>query len=123
MPRRFLNHALVLGFLASANLLPASAVSAAPVAELFANTCARCHGEDGRGHTKMGRKLRIVDFTSASVQARLTPSRILDSITHGKPDANGNERMPAFGEKLTEEERRALAAYVKTFGDASKARK
>ncbi|MFT3869878.1 MAG: cytochrome c [Nibricoccus sp.] len=106
-------HTLFLIVLIGSVALPASAAGAG--AELFVENCVRCHGEDGRGHTKMGRKLKIVDLTSATLQARLTPERVFDSITNGKPDARGNERMPAFGEKLSEADRRLLANYVKTF--------
>lgn len=113
MPRLLPIHTL---FLLVATFATAQSTAASGTgAELFVENCVRCHGEDGRGHTKMGRKLKIVDFTSSTLQARLTPARIFDSITNGKPDARGNERMPAFGEKLSEDDRRALANYVKTF--------
>ena len=124
MSRRFPIHTL---FLIIAALSAAQQVSASStVAELFTANCVRCHGEDGSGRTKMGRRLKIKDLTSPTVQARLTPERIFETITYGKPDAGGNERMPAFGEKLSEDDRRALANYVETFtpgksgGSASK---
>jgi mono/diheme cytochrome c family protein len=33
--------------------------------------CAKCHGPDGKGDTKMGKKLGVKDYTDAKVQADL----------------------------------------------------
>ena len=37
-----------------------------PVLEVH---CTKCHGEDGRGQTKAGKKLDVKDYTDAKVQA------------------------------------------------------
>ena len=85
----------------------------------WAQHCVRCHGEDGRGQTKMGRKLRIKDITSAKVQSRLTDERILEALHEGIKDNDGNERMPAFAQKLSDADRTALVAYVRSLGTKS----
>lgn len=82
--------------------------------ELWSDNCMRCHGPDGRGDTRKGRQLRIKNLTSARVQSRLTEQRVEEAIAKGFRDNDGNERMPPFEEKLTESQRAALAAYVKT---------
>ena len=46
-----------------------AAASAADVNETWAKTCAKCHGAEGKGDTKMGKKLGLKDFTDAKVQA------------------------------------------------------
>ena len=42
----------------------------------FESNCAKCHGTDGKGQTKMGQKLGAKDYTDAKVQAALTDARV-----------------------------------------------
>ena len=37
----------------------------------YDQTCAKCHGADGAGDTRMGKKLGAKDYTDAKVQADL----------------------------------------------------
>ena len=74
---------------------------------LFVQNCARCHGVDGRGQTRLGRKLEASDLTSSDVKDRGTP-RIIRTIT------NGRTGMPAFGKKLTRQEIASIADYVRS---------
>jgi mono/diheme cytochrome c family protein len=77
---------------------------------LFRERCARCHGEDGRGQTVIGRMVNAPNFTDESWwNEEKDERRFARSITEGRGE------MPAFGKKLTRPEIRALAAYVKTF--------
>jgi len=77
---------------------------------LFKEKCARCHGEDGRGQTVIGRMVGAPDFTDEGWWDEGTDERrFVRSITEGKGE------MPPFGRKLTRPEIKALAAYVKTF--------
>ena len=79
-------------------------------AELFKDKCARCHGEDGRGKTVIGRMVGAPDFTKEGWwDEGKDERRFVRSITEGKGE------MPAFGKKLSRPEIKALAAYVKTF--------
>ena len=54
----------------SVALLIAGAVSvrAADAKENWEKNCAKCHGTDGKGKTKMGEKLQVKDYTDAKVQ-------------------------------------------------------
>src|SRR4051812_45784460 len=45
--------------------------SAADAKENWEKTCAKCHGPDGKGQTKMGQKMGIKDYTDAKVQIDL----------------------------------------------------
>ena len=77
---------------------------------LFKERCARCHGDDGRGQTVIGRMVDAPDFTDEHWwNEEKDERRFVRSITDGK------DGMPAFGKKLTRPEIKALAAYVKTF--------
>ncbi len=87
---------------------------AAEPSENWSQHCARCHGEDGKGATKTGRKLKIRDLTLEKVQRRVTDAEIAELIAQGYKDNDGGERMPAFAEKLSPEERQALVQYVRS---------
>ncbi|MFT3782719.1 MAG: c-type cytochrome [Nibricoccus sp.] len=87
--------------------------------ETWNQYCVRCHGQDGKGQTKMGKKLRIKDLTAATTKVRLTEKRIVETITEGKQDASGNERMPSFREKIPEDQRRALAGFVRSLVESA----
>lgn len=87
----------------------------AQTAELFKDRCARCHGEDGRGKTVIGRMVNAPDFTKEGWwDDEKDERRFARSITEGKGE------MPAFGKKLSRPEIKALAAYVKTFRKAER---
>ena len=80
------------------------------IEELFADRCARCHGRDGRGATKLGETVKAPDFTDADWwEGGVTGARLRASI------ADGRGEMPAFGRKLSRSEISALASYVRGF--------
>ena len=88
-------------------------VSAADVKEIWAKDCAKCHGPDGKGDTKMGKKLEIKDLTDAKVQASLKDDAMLKAIKEGVKDGDKTRMKAAEG--LSDEEMKALVAYVRTF--------
>src|SRR5579859_2577522 len=69
----------------SCALLMAGAVSlrAADAKETWDKSCAKCHGEDGKGKTKMGEKLGVKDYTDAKVQAELKEDKMAKAIKEG----------------------------------------
>ena len=77
------------------------------------NNCAQCHGKDGRADTKMGKLLSAKDLTDPKVQAEFTDAKATQSIREGVKQ-NGKTTMKAFGGKLTDDEIKALVAYVRT---------
>ena len=76
--------------------------------------CKKCHGEDGKGDTAMGKKFSIRDYTDPAVQESMTDEAIIAAIKDGVKDENGRKTMLAFGKKLSEEEIATVAAYVRT---------
>ena len=88
-------------------------VSAADVKEIWAKDCAKCHGPDGKGDTKMGKKLEIKDLTDAKVQASLKDEDLLKAIKEGVKDGDKTRMKAAEG--LSDEEMKALVAYVRAF--------
>ena len=57
------------GCLQSLRFRPGGNRWAADAKSNWDDNCAKCHGADGKGDTKMGHKLDIKDFTDAKVQA------------------------------------------------------
>ncbi len=88
-------------------------VSATDAKENWEKSCAKCHGADGKGGTKMGQKLEIKDFTDAKYQASLKDENMLKAIKEGVKDGE-KTRMKAV-EGLSDEEMKALVAYVRAF--------
>jgi cytochrome c553 len=76
--------------------------------------CAACHGKDGKGRTMMGRNLDIKDLTDAKVQASFDDAQATKAIKEGVAE-NGKEKMKAFGNKLSDDDVKALVAHVRSF--------
>jgi cytochrome c553 len=87
--------------------------SAADVKENWDKNCAKCHGPDGKGDTKMGKKLEIKDFTDTKVQAALKDDAMLKAIKEGVKDGDKTRMKAAEG--LSDEEMKALVTYVRAF--------
>ncbi len=73
-------------------------------AELFQNTCASCHGPDGRGMNGMAPNLREYDDTIIS-----------HVLEHGKHGIIG--RMPSFKGRLTPVQEKAVATYIRSLSE------
>jgi cytochrome c553 len=87
--------------------------SAADVKETWEKSCAKCHGPDGKGDTKMGKKLEVKDFTDAKVQAGLKDDAMFKAIKEGVKDGDKVRMKPAEG--LSDDEIKALVKYVRDF--------
>ncbi len=89
------------------------AASAGDAKENYDKTCAKCHGADGKGQTKMGAKLGIKDYTDAKVQAGFTDDQAYKSVKEGLKDKEDKILMkPAEG--LSDDDIKALVAYVRS---------
>ena len=102
--------------LASATLLACAAGSrAADVTENWTKHCASCHGKDGKGETKAGKKAGVKDQTDSKYQAELTDEKMFKQIKEGMKDKDGKDKMKPFGDKRTDDEILALVAHVRSF--------
>lgn len=88
---------------------------AAPVAENWDNHCAKCHGADGKGQTKIGKKLKLKDYTDAKVQAELKDENMIKDTADGVFDSAGKEKMKAYKDELSADEIKELIAYIRKF--------
>ena len=96
-------------------LLAAALCYAAPAADNWDNNCTKCHGADGKGQTKVGKKLSVKDYTDAKVQADLKDADMVKAITDGVKDKTGKEKMKAFSTELSPAEVTDLVAYIRKF--------
>jgi len=89
----------------------ATSAFAAPASEIWTAQCAKCHGADGAGKTKIGAKLKLKDYTDAKVQAEMTDEVIFKAIKEGVMEG-GKEKMKAFAD-LPDEDINGLVAYIR----------
>jgi mono/diheme cytochrome c family protein len=87
-------------------------VRAADAKENWEKNCAKCHGADGKGKTKMGEKLGIKDYTDAKAQEALKDEAMTKAIKEGIKDGE-KTRMKAFGDALSDDEIKALVKFVR----------
>jgi len=103
---------LILSVIVSA--LALASAQAEDVKVIYEKSCAKCHGPDGKGQTKMGQKLGIKDYTDAKVQADLKDADGIKAIKEGLKDKEGKVLMkPAEG--LGDDDIKGLVAYLRTF--------
>jgi cytochrome c6 len=81
--------------------------------DLFEKNCVKCHGADGKGETKIGKKLGIKDLTDAKVQAAFTDEKAFKEIKEGIKDGDKTLMKPA--EEVNDEQIKSLVAYVRKF--------
>ena len=87
--------------------------SAADVKETWEKSCAKCHGADGKGDTKMGKKLDIKDMTDSKYQAALKDEDMFKAIKEGVKDGEKTRMKAAEG--LNDNEMKALVEFVRAF--------
>lgn len=71
------------------------AVRAADAAETWEKTCVKCHGADGKGETKLGKKAEVKDFTDAKYQDSFTDEKAFKAIKEGIKDGDKTKMKPA----------------------------
>jgi cytochrome c553 len=94
--------------------IPTLCVCAADAKANYEKSCAKCHGADGKGETKMGKKSGAKDYTSAKVQDELKDEAAIKAIKQGYKDKDGKEVMKP-SEGLSDEEIKDLVAYMRKF--------
>jgi cytochrome c553 len=97
----------------AALMTTALSASAVEAKENWEKTCAKCHGPDGKGDTKMGKKVEVKDFTDAKIQRSFKDEDLAKAIKEGVKDGE-KTRMKA-AEAVSDEDIKALVAYVRAF--------
>ena len=97
----------------SAVLLCAAVAQAADGKAIWEKSCAKCHGKEGKGDTKMGQKLGAKDYSDAKVQDALKDEAAIKAIKEGLKDKDGKALMkPA--EDLSDADIKEVVAFVRT---------
>ena len=68
------------------------------------HNCGGCHGADGKGNATMK---NLPNFTDAAWQKKTTDDQMIKIIRNGKPP------MPAYSKQLTDEQVKAVIAYIR----------
>ncbi len=90
----------------------ALSLAAAPAAENWDNTCAACHGADGTGQTKQGKKLKLKDYTDKATLGEKTDAELIKIVTDGVI-VDGKQRKKGYKDQLTPEEITDLVKFVR----------
>jgi len=97
---------------ANSNAAGASkAATTVDAAALFNNDsapkCASCHEADGKGKKAISKDMP--DFTDAAWQKKANDAEMVETIK------NGHKPMPAYKDKLSDDQIKALVAYIRKF--------
>ena len=94
----------------TASLLSASAADAKAI---YDKDCAKCHGADGKGATKMGKKLGAKDYSDPKVLAEMQDAVAFKAIKEGLKE-KGKTLMKASPD-LSDADIKGLIAYMRAF--------
>jgi len=109
------NSLAVLILMGAALFVAGTRFQAAPPpdgAALFKQKCAMCHGADGKGYAA----IKTPDLTDPKWQKNAKDKDIAEVIKNGKKGT----AMPAFSDKLKEEEIQAIVGYIRSLDSSKK---
>ncbi len=78
---------------------------------VYSDNCTKCHGDDGKGATKMGTKLGAKDYSDATVQAAVSDDQAFKSIKEGLKKDDKTLMKPS---ELSDEDIKASVAFLRT---------
>lgn len=78
---------------------------------IYSDNCAKCHGDDGKGQTKMGQKLGAKDYSESKVQDSVSDDQAFKSIKEGLKKDDKTLMKPS---ELSDEDIKASIAYLRT---------
>jgi mono/diheme cytochrome c family protein len=70
--------------------------------------CAMCHGDDGMANTPAGKAFKAASFHDPAV-VKTADADLIAIVKSGK-----NGKMPAFGDKLNEDQIKSVVGYIRT---------
>jgi mono/diheme cytochrome c family protein len=102
----------LIPLLAALVAIPAISAWAADGKAVYAKDCAKCHGDDGKGQTAMGKRNGAKDYSDAKVQAALKDDQAIKSIKEGLKKDDKVLMKPS--ETLSDDDIKAVVAYMRT---------
>lgn len=95
-------------------VLAAAFSQAAPASENWENYCQKCHGKTGKADTKIGKKLKVRDYTDPAVQASFKDDAMITAIADGVKNEAGKETMKGYKDELSADEIKDLVAFIRS---------
>jgi mono/diheme cytochrome c family protein len=97
------------------NPLQASAPALKSAREVYADKCAQCHGDSGKGDGRDAARYdpAPTDFTDAKRMSTATDGELFYKISEGK------KPMPVFKNKLSEDQRWELVLFIRSFAQSA----
>ncbi len=80
---------------------------------LYEEHCAKCHGTDGKGDTKMGKKLGAKDYSSPTTWEGLKDDAAVKAVKEGVKDKEGKVVMKPT-EGVSNADANAMTEYMKS---------
>jgi len=106
---------MIQGFRTASIILLAASIAGpafaqGPGADIYKTAtpkCGMCHGADGLGATPAGKAMKAASFKDPAVVS--TPDAAMIAIVK-----SGKNKMPAYGDKLSGDQIKAVVAYIRT---------
>jgi cytochrome c6 len=76
-------------------------------ADIYKARCSMCHGVDGTANTPAGQVFKAASFSDPAI-IKIPDSDRIVIVKKGK------NKMPLFGDKLTDDQIKSVLAYVRT---------
>ncbi len=92
-----------------------ASTQAADAKENYEKQCLKCHGADGKGDTKMGKKLGVKDYTDPKVQDAMKDADALKALKEGLKEKGTDKTLMKPVEGLTDQEIKDLLAMFRKF--------
>jgi len=93
------------GCLAACAVMPALAQESG--ADTYKARCAMCHGDDGTANTPAGKMFKAASFSDPAI-VKIADADRIPIVKKGK------DKMPAFGDKLTDDQIKSVLEYIRT---------
>ena len=107
-----LETSIALFMIAKSQAAAPAMTNARTASQLYSKYCVSCHGRNGQAQTSKGKFSHARDLTNAQWQDDVSDERMFNSIMNGR-NVRGN--MPAFSDKLNEQEADSLVGLVRKF--------
>jgi mono/diheme cytochrome c family protein len=86
-------------------------VLAADGKAVYSDNSAKCHGDDGKGQTKMGQKLEAHDYSDSKVRDSFADDESFKAVKEGMKKDDKTLMKPS---ELSDDDIKASVAYLRT---------